>query len=93
MNRHLFQDGVVLFQFQTFRSILLVFGRDIPRSTWHSTIFVLSTLENNLSARFFCFLGHADIFSKNSDGKISIFSEIIQFYKIFFPYGFTGRIR
>lgn len=48
MNGDLFQDWVILLEFQTIRSILPVLLRDIPTGAGHTRCLVLSALQNNL---------------------------------------------
>jgi len=42
------QDGVILLDLHTIRSILAVFGRDVTRRAGHSGRFVLCTFEDDL---------------------------------------------
>ena len=58
VNRHALEDGVVLLQLKTFRSILAILGGDVTAGTGHTTIFVFGAFENDLNAVSFNFLCH-----------------------------------
>ena len=58
MNRHLAQDGVVLFQLQALGRVLAVFLSDVAGSTRSAGCLVLCALENYLDTVAFAFLGH-----------------------------------
>ena len=48
MDRHTLEDGVVLSQLKTLGRILSVLGRDVAGRPWHTTLLVLSALEDDL---------------------------------------------
>ena len=49
MDRHTLEDGVVLFSAQDAHvRILSVLGRDVAGRPWHTTLLVLSALEDDL---------------------------------------------
>ncbi len=56
MYGHFFQDGIELFEFQSFRIVLLVLNGYIPAGTGLSAGLVLGALQNNLNA--IAFLRH-----------------------------------
>ena len=68
MYSHLFQDRIVLFQFNTLRSIFLVFVGNVTAGTGQTSILMLCTFQNNLNA--VAFLRHG---FKNWEGKDSEF--------------------
>jgi len=45
---YFFQNAIVLFQFDTLRSIFLVLGSDITGSAGHTTVLVLCAFQNYL---------------------------------------------
>ena len=58
MNRHPFQDGVVLLQLQAVRGVFLVLRCNITGSARHTACLVLGAFQNHLHASLFILLSH-----------------------------------
>lgn len=71
VDSYLFEDGVKFLQFQPFRGILFVLGRNIAACTRLTTVLVLRTLQNDLDP--VALLCHINIFKgfKSSAGSLS----------------------
>ena len=59
MDCHPLENGVILLEFQSLRSILPVLGGDITGSARHTAVFVLSAFQDNLNPVAFYFLCHS----------------------------------